>query len=109
MVIDEKDVFVAALALLDAEKREAYLQAACADHPELLDRLRELLSAHEESEGPLDRRPAALGVAADAAHPNCPGMVIGPYKLLQQIGEGGMGTVWMAEQTQPVQRKVALK
>ena len=38
-----------------------------------------------------------------------PGTVIGPYKLLQQIGEGGMGVVWMAEQTQPVQRKVALK
>src|SRR6516165_4397498 len=38
-----------------------------------------------------------------------PGMVIGPYKLLQQIGEGGMGTVFMAEQTQPVQRRVALK
>jgi serine/threonine protein kinase len=39
----------------------------------------------------------------------CPGTVIGPYKLLQLIGEGGMGMVWMAEQTQPVQRKVALK
>src|SRR5207249_1292599 len=38
-----------------------------------------------------------------------PGTVIGPYKLLQQLGEGGMGTVFMAEQTQPVQRKVALK
>ena len=38
-----------------------------------------------------------------------PGTVIGPYKLLQQIGEGGMGTVYMAEQTRPVQRKVALK
>ena len=38
-----------------------------------------------------------------------PGTVIGPYKLLQQIGEGGMGTVYMAEQTQPVRRKVALK
>ena len=37
------------------------------------------------------------------------GMMIGPYKLLQQIGEGGMGTVYMAEQTQPVKRKVALK
>src|SRR5206468_7695606 len=38
-----------------------------------------------------------------------PGTVIGPYKLLQQIGEGGMGTVYLAEQTRPVQRKVALK
>ena len=39
----------------------------------------------------------------------CPGIEIGPYKLLQQIGEGGMGVVYMAEQSQPVQRKVALK
>src|SRR5437899_2749596 len=109
MVIDEKAVFVAALALPDAREREAYLQEACAGHPELLARLRELLSAHEGSQGPLDRRPAALGVTMDAAHTERPGTVIGSYKLLQQIGEGGMGTVFMAEQTHPVQRKVALK
>ena len=47
-----------------------------------------------------DRRPAAA---------ESPGTVIGPYKLLQQIGEGGMGAVYMAEQTEPVRRKVALK
>src|SRR5262249_9072836 len=109
MVIDEKDVFVAALALTDAQEREAYLQATCAGHPELLGRLRELLSAHEESQGPLDRPPAVLGVTADSAHTEGPSTLIGPYKLLQQIGEGGMGTVWMAEQKAPVKRVVALK
>src|ERR1700730_4562124 len=41
--------------------------------------------------------------------PKVPGHVIGPYKLLQEIGEGRMGTVFMADQSQPVQRKVALK
>src|SRR5262249_36853148 len=46
---------------------------------------------------------------ADAPLAERPGMVIGPYKLLQQIGEGGMGTVFMAEQTAPVRRMVALK
>ncbi len=109
MVIDEKDIFVAALALPDAKEREAYLQEACAGHAELLGRLRELLSAHAESQGPLDRRPAALGVTVDAARTECPGMVVGPYKLLEQIGEGGFGVVFMAEQTQPVRRKVAVK
>jgi serine/threonine protein kinase/tetratricopeptide (TPR) repeat protein len=109
MAIDEKEVFVAALALPDAGEREAYLQAACAGHPELLGRLRELLSAHEESQGPLDYRPAGLGVTVTAGQAEGPGTVIGPYKLLQQIGEGGMGVVWMAEQTRPVQRKVAVK
>ena len=47
--------------------------------------------------------------AGDERSVEAPGTMIGPYKLLQQIGEGGMGVVWMAEQTQPVQRKVALK
>src|SRR5207248_648437 len=51
----------------------------------------------------------AASVGAIEPAPETPGTVIGPYKLLQQIGEGGMGTVWMAEQTHPVQRKVALK
>jgi serine/threonine protein kinase len=109
MGIDEKDVFLAALALPDAEEREAYLQAAYAGHPELLGRLRELLSAHDESQGPLDRRPAALGVTVDAAHAEGPDSVIGAYQLLQQIGEGGMGTVWMAQQTEPIKRLVAVK
>jgi serine/threonine protein kinase/tetratricopeptide (TPR) repeat protein len=109
MNIDEKAVFLAALALPDAKEREAYLQEACVGHPKALGHLRELLSAHEEPQGPLDRRPAALGATVDVAHTERPGAVIGPYKLLQQIGEGGMGTVYMAEQTQPVHRKVALK
>src|SRR5262245_59774026 len=109
MVIDEKDIFVAALALPAGEEREAYLRASCAGHPELLGRVQELLSAHEESQGPLDRGPAALGVTVDVAHPEGPGSVIGPYKLIQQIGEGGMGAVWMAQQTEPVKRLVAVK
>src|SRR5262249_48643738 len=50
-----------------------------------------------------------LATAQLPAAAELPGTLIGPYKLLQQIGEGGMGTVFMAEQTRPVQRKVALK
>ena len=108
MVIDEKAVFVAALALSDTKEREAYLQETCSGHPELLGRLRELLSAHEESQGgPLDRGPAAtMDLPATTEGP---GSVVGRYKLLEQIGEGGFGVVFMAEQTQPVRRKVALK
>jgi serine/threonine protein kinase/tetratricopeptide (TPR) repeat protein len=109
MAIDEKEVFVAALAVPDAGEREVYLQAACAGQPELLGRLRQLLSAHEGPEGPLDRRPAALGVTVDTAHSEGPGSVIGAYKLLEEIGEGGMGAVWMAQQTKPVKRLVAVK
>src|SRR5262245_40688094 len=109
MAIDEKDVFVASLTLPDAAEREAYLQAACAGRPDLRDRVRQLLAAHEESQGPLDRGPAAPGVTADAGHAETPGTVIGPYNLLEPIGEGGMGTVWLAQQQEPVKRRVAVK
>jgi WD40 repeat protein/serine/threonine protein kinase len=109
MVIDEKAIFVAAVGQPDVKEREAYLQEACAGHPELLGRLRALLSAHEESQGPLDRPPAALAATLDETQTERPGMIIGTYKLMEQIGEGGMGLVFVAEQQHPVRRKVALK
>jgi tetratricopeptide (TPR) repeat protein/serine/threonine protein kinase len=109
MALDEKDVFLAALALPDGEGREAYLQAACAGHPALLGHVRGLLSAYQGPQGPLDRGPAVLGITADAAPPEGPSSVLGPYKLVEPIGEGGMGTVWMAQQQEPVKRLVAVK
>src|SRR5262249_50228267 len=61
--------------------------------------------------GFLPEQPGAHDPRVTTAGPvtECPGRIVGPYKLLQQIGEGGMGTVFMAEQQQPVQRKVAVK
>src|SRR5205814_2727358 len=53
--------------------------------------------------------PAPLATVGVPAHSEGPGAVLGPYKLLEQIGEGGFATVFMAEQTRPVRRKVALK
>src|SRR6478752_5167529 len=105
-----ESVFLAALDKATPEERAAYVEAACAGKPEMLQRVRELLASHEQSRGPLDAAPP--GLEATVALPGVsegPGTRIGPYKLLQQIGEGGMGTVFMAEQTQPVQRTVALK
>jgi serine/threonine protein kinase/tetratricopeptide (TPR) repeat protein len=109
MAIDEKAVFVAAMALPDSNAREAYLREACAGDPELLGRMQELLAAHEESRGPLDRQLPELGGTVDLTSAEAPGTKVGPYKLIEQVGEGGMGTVWMAQQTQPVKRLVALK
>src|SRR5262245_5283116 len=103
-----RQVFVAA-AKLAPEKWDAYLAEVCDGDEELLRRVRKLLTAHLEAGSflaePLHRFEATLDEPVSEA----PGTVIGPYKLLQQIGEGGFGVVFMAEQKEPVRRKVALK
>src|SRR5438874_967147 len=107
---DAEGIFLAALDEATARERAAYIEGACAEDAELLRRVRELLDCHQGSQGPLDVPPPGLGGTVNVPPINeRPGTVIGPYKLLQQIGEGGMGVVWMAEQTEPVKRKVALK
>ena len=99
---DAEAIFLAALDKTTPQERVAYVEATCVGDPELLRRVRELLSCHEGSQGLLDAPPPGLGGTVDLSEVSeQPGTVIGPYKLLQQIGEGGMGTVYMAEQTQP--------
>jgi hypothetical protein len=108
-LITEEAIFHAALEIEAAEERAAYLNAACGDQAGLRRRVEALLRRCAEAEGPLDR--PAVNVVATTEPPLAeqPGTVIGPYKLLEQIGEGGMGLVFMAEQSQPVRRTVALK
>src|SRR4051794_15180354 len=107
---DAEAIFLAALDLATPHERAAYVDGTCAGEPELLRRVRDLLACHEGTQGPLDAPPPGLRGTVDLPPMSeRPDTVIGPYKLLQQIGEGGMGAVWMAEQTQPVRRKVALK
>src|SRR6187401_2154956 len=101
-------VFLAALEKATPRERAAYVEVATAGQPELAQRVRELLAAHDESHGPLDARPPGL-TATTPPLSERPGTTIGPYKLLQQLGEGGMGVVYMAEQKQPVERRVAFK
>ncbi|HEX5219979.1 MAG TPA: serine/threonine-protein kinase, partial [Verrucomicrobiae bacterium] len=99
---------------LPRERRAAYLNEACAGEPALRRKVEALLAAHDEAEDFLDT--PAPGVDFDrgetAALPVASSMTgerIGRYKLLQQIGEGGCGVVYMAEQEEPVRRRVALK
>ncbi|HZL86950.1 MAG TPA: serine/threonine-protein kinase, partial [Pirellulaceae bacterium] len=103
----EREIFAAALHRGDAADRAALLDEACAGDAALRKRVESLLSEHEQ----LGSFMEAPSVAATIDQPATerPGTMIGPYKLLQQIGEGGMGVVYMAEQAEPVQRKVALK
>jgi serine/threonine protein kinase len=101
-----KSLFLAA-ALKSAAERAAYLDEVCGRDAELRRRVEQLLQAHEQGSNFL-QEPADTTI--NVAPPvGAAGSRIGPYKLLQSIGEGGMGTVWMAEQTEPVRRLVALK
>ena len=108
--LDEKAIFNAALALESSCARQEYLKSACDGDRELLQRVTELLELHAESPSFLDA-PAA-GIAATLAMippTERVGKTIGRYKLRELLGEGGMGSVYVAEQTEPVRRKVALK
>ena len=102
----EVEVFEAALALPPGQ-REAFLTHESAGDLELWRRVRALLQAAEKPTGFLASSPTKLAPAL----PNIeqPGDRIGRYKLLEQIGEGGCGMVFMAEQEEPIRRKVALK
>src|SRR5262249_46044766 len=111
----EQELFVEAFLIADPASREKFLDRACATDPALRQRLAGLMAALSRA-GEFLQEPAAAactpgvasGVRAEDAHDG-PGTVIGSYKLLEQIGEGGFGIVFMAEQQHPVRRKVALK
>ncbi|HWY88884.1 MAG TPA: serine/threonine-protein kinase, partial [Gemmataceae bacterium] len=115
-------IFHAALALPPAQ-RLASIAQACADDQQLRRRVEALLLAHDASQAFLPELPSAtsgaglteLAAAADEGRleppPSLeqPGEKIGPYKLLEKIGEGGCGVVYMAEQKEPIKRRIALK
>jgi serine/threonine protein kinase/WD40 repeat protein len=107
--MSESEVFKAVIKL-PAEQRQHYLDQRCAGNAALKSDVESLLQAHEASQGIL------LEQSADGERTHRyseiterPGSQIGPYKLLEQIGDGGFGVVFMAEQLKPVRRKVALK
>jgi WD40 repeat protein/serine/threonine protein kinase len=112
--LSEEDIFQVARRIEAGAARAAYLNQVCGEDA-LREQIDALLRAHDDSQSFLES--PASEMAGDASSPPTldqpssekPGTVIGPYKLLQQIGEGGFGVVFMAEQTEPVRRKVAVK
>jgi serine/threonine protein kinase len=109
----EETIFNAALQFATPAERTAYLDGACAGDATLRQRVESLLRAHELT-GNLDQPPSVtaktFAISTAMTQPTeKPGERIGRYTLLQQIGEGGCGVVYMAEQEEPVRRRVALK
>src|SRR5262249_3376883 len=104
-----RSIFLAALERA-ADQWPAFLDEACGSHAELRARIEQLLQAHQAM-GSIHGGSPGEPVATVDEPPVCdrPGAVIGSYKLLEQLGEGGFGTVFLAEQARPVRRKVALK
>jgi WD40 repeat protein/serine/threonine protein kinase len=110
--VNESQVFGNALNFATPAERDAYLDKACAGNPRLRADVDALLRAHASDPGFLEQ-PADLtaeAVEGQRRGAEQPGLVVsGRYKLLELIGEGGMGSVWMAQQAEPVKRLVALK
>lgn len=113
----EKTIFFNALDIESPEKRAAYIQDACNGNDKLLRSVGALLRQNDLELNIVDRQLAAVASPTDivdspqeaANHQFSPGTMVGPYKLMEQIGEGGFGLVFVADQEKPVRRRVALK
>ncbi len=105
----KEEIFAAAIEIEDRSERDSYIAQACGENRELLESIQKLLYYHDENSF-LDV-PALEAVTGEeiSTLTEHSGMVIGRYKLLERIGEGGMAVVYMAEQERPIRRKVALK
>lgn len=110
-IMTEESLFAEVLAIADPAARARFLDHACGGHPELRRGVEALLAAHTRSN--LLDQPAVIAANLTenyAPPPRAQGTILaGRYKLLEKIGVGGMGEVWVAEQLEPVKRKVALK
>ena len=104
----EKSIFLEAFEL-EPHERQAYLQEACEGQPELLAAVTELLREHASDDNLVDEPIASLPKFDAQGNAYSAGVAIGPYTLKEQIGEGGFGLVFVADQEKPVRRRVALK
>src|SRR6266581_2978652 len=106
---NQAEAIVVAALDLPAEQRPDYLEGACGKDPELRRLVEGLLKAHVRVSGQTTAPPSRSTILLAVPPAGEPGDRISRYKLLQQIGEGACGVVYMAEQQEPVRRRVALK
>jgi serine/threonine protein kinase/Tfp pilus assembly protein PilF len=107
--MQEQSIFIEALEKETPAERAAYLMQACGSDVLLRQRLERLLERHHQTDSFLDAPAALLTPSSADAALDSTGTLLGPYQLLKQIGEGGFGVVYLAEQQQPLHRRVALK
>ena len=107
--MNEREIFSAAAEIPDPDAQEAFVTNACGQDVAQRMRLLELLDAQRRLGTFLESPVHAAPLTIERVVAEKPGSQIGPYKLLEQIGEGGMGVVYLAEQREPVRRRVALK
>lgn len=106
----EKTIFLDAIELDDLNQRQRYLDQSCGHDAALRASVEALLAASDQPNHPLDRPPVSVVTDSVAEeHSDLIGRMIGRYRLMEQIGEGGFGLVFVAQQDQPVRRQVALK
>ena len=107
-----ESILLAALDKATPEARSAFLDDVCQDNPGLREQVNRLLSAHPKAVEFLEEPVAQIGEKTAVYAPTdeqSGGIIAGRYKLLEKIGEGGMGQVWVADQLEPIKRRVALK
>src|SRR4029453_7655140 len=104
-----ESIFFAALEKGLPEERAAYLDEACAGDTNLRRRVEKMLTAQSEVRGFLEQPAAAIDTTVSLPSAEGLGTLIGPYKIGELIGEGAVGGVYLAQQTDPVKRLVALK